>query len=73
MKPDLCDSLGEAGDLSDALQVLAVRVGINLEVGLEDLDLLLRERRSHSLRLLLGLRLRVATLCCNHIKGKTTS
>ena len=63
LKPDLCDPLAQSRDLSNPLQILAVRVRVDLKVGLQDLNLLLRERRPHPLRLLLAVILRFATLC----------
>ena len=57
LEPDLSHAFGESGDLSNALQILAVWIGVDLEVGLQDLDLFLGERRSHSLGLLFRLRL----------------
>mgnify|MGYP007004173111 CR=1 FL=1 len=53
MKPDLRDSFAETRDLRDALQILTVRVRVDLEIGLQDLQLFLRERRPHSFRLFL--------------------
>lgn len=53
LEPDLRNALAEARDLRDSFQVLAVRVAVELEVRLQHLQLLLRERRPHSLRLLL--------------------
>ncbi len=64
LEPDLRHPLAEPGDLGDALQVLAVRIGVDLEVGLQDLDLLLREGRPHSLGLLLVVALRLVALGC---------
>ncbi len=58
LEPDLRHPLAQPRDLRDPLQVLSVRVRVNLEVGLQDLDLLLREGGAHALRLLLRLRLR---------------
>ena len=49
LEPDLDDALGEAGDLRDPLQVVAVRVRVQLEVGLQNLQLLVGERGSHAL------------------------
>ncbi len=57
LEPDLGDSLAESRDLSNPLQVLAIRVGVDLEVGLQDLNLFLREGGAHPLRLLLAVRL----------------
>ena len=51
LEPDLDDPLGEAGDLRDPLQVVAIWVRIQLEVGLEDLQLLVGECGPHALRL----------------------
>ena len=62
LKPDLGDPLAEPGDLGDSLEVLAVGVGVNLEVGLEDLDLILGEGGPHPLGLLFRLGLRLPTL-----------
>ncbi len=63
LEPHLGDPLAQPGDLGDALQVLAVRVRVDLEVGLQDLDLLLREGGAHALRLLLAVVLRLVALC----------
>ena len=37
LEPDLRHSLAQSGDLGDTFQVLAVRVAVELEVGLKDL------------------------------------
>lgn len=64
LEPHLGDPLGEACDLSDSLEVLSVGVAVQLEVGLEDLELLLREGGPDPLRLALAVvRLRVSSLC----------
>ena len=63
LEPDLRHPLGEPRDLCDALEVLAVGVRVDLEVGLQDLDLLLGEGRAHALSLLLARRLVLAALC----------
>ena len=68
LEPDLRHPLAQPGDLGDPLQVLPVRVRVDLEVGLQDLDLLLRERRPHPLRLLLVVALRLVALCWNLVK-----
>ena len=53
LEPDLRHALAQSRDLGDPLEVLPVGVRVDLEVGLQDLDLLLRERCPHPLRLLL--------------------
>lgn len=53
LEPHLSNPLTEASDLCDALQVLAVRVRVQLEVCLQYLQLLLCERSSNSLRFVL--------------------
>ena len=53
LEPDLRHALAESCDLGDPLEVLPVGVRVDLKVGLQDLDLLLRERCPHPLRLLL--------------------
>ena len=63
LEPDLRHPLAEAGDLGDSLQVLAVGVGVDLEVGLQDRDLLLGEGGPHPLGLLLVVRVRLPALC----------
>ena len=62
LKPDLCHPLWQAGDLSYSFEVLPIRVGIDLKIGLQYLNLFLCESRSHPLGLLLWLRLRLTTL-----------
>ncbi len=44
----LCDSFTESSDLSYSLQILSIRIWIQLEVGLQHLDLLFCESRSDS-------------------------
>lgn len=63
LEPDLDDSLAQPRDLRDALQVLAVRVRVQHEVGLQHLKLLLGEGGPHTLCLVLVVALRVAALC----------
>lgn len=68
LEPDLRDPLAEARDLRDSLQVLPVGVRVQLEVGLQHLQLLLREGGAHALRLALVVALALAavwsgTLC----------
>lgn len=60
LEPDLRDTLAEARDLRDSLQVLPVRVGVQLEVRLQHLQLLLREGGPHPLRLALVIAFGVA-------------
>lgn len=50
LEPDLGDSLGQAGQIGDAFQILAVGIGILREVGVEHVELLLGERRPHAFR-----------------------
>lgn len=64
LEPDLGDPLAKARDLSDSLEVLAVRVRVQLEVRLQNLELLLREGGPHPLRFVLVVALRVASICC---------
>lgn len=59
LEPDLRHPLAEAGDLGDPLQVLAVRVGVQLEVRLEDLQLFLGEGRADPLRFAFVVTLRI--------------
>lgn len=51
LKPDLRDSLAQAGHLSDSLEILTVGIAVQLEVGLQHRQLLLGEGRPHALRL----------------------
>ena len=51
LEPHLRHPLTEARDLCDPLQVLPVRVGVDLEVGLKHLQLLVREGGPHPLTL----------------------
>lgn len=51
LKPDLRDPLAETGHLGYSLEILAVGVAVQLEVGLEDRQLLLGEGRPHALGL----------------------
>ena len=62
LEPHLRDPLAEARQLRDPLQVLAVRVGVDLEVCLKDLKLLVREGCPHPLALPLAA-LSVCVLC----------
>ena len=55
LEPDLRHALAQSRDLRDPLEVLPVGVRVDLKVGLQDLDLFLRERSPHPLRLLLRL------------------
>ncbi len=43
----LCDSFAEISDLRYSLQVLTIRIGVQLEVSLQNLDLFFCEGRSH--------------------------
>ena len=64
LEPDLGDSLGQSCDLGDPLQVLPVRVRVQLEVSLENLELLLCEGGPHPLRLtLVVVGLAVSSFC----------
>lgn len=56
LEPDLSDPFAQARDLSDALEVLSVRVRVQVEVGLQHLELLLGEGGAHALRFRLGSR-----------------
>lgn len=51
LKPHLGDPLAQPRHRRDALQILAVGVAVDLEVGLQHLQLLLGERRPHAFRL----------------------
>ena len=62
LEPHLRHSLTEACQLRDPLQVLAVRVGVDLEIGLKHLQLLVREGGPHPLTLPLTA-LTVCVLC----------
>lgn len=62
LEPDLRDPLAESRHLRDPLQVLSVRVGVQLEVRLQHLQLLLREGGAHAFRLALVVALRVAAI-----------
>lgn len=62
LEPDLRHPLAEAGDLGDPLQVLAVRVGVQLEVRLEDLQLFLGEGRADPLRFAFVVTLRITPI-----------
>ncbi len=53
LKPNLSHPFAESRDLGNPLQILAVGIAVDLEVGMENLDLLFCERCSDSLRLLL--------------------
>lgn len=70
LKPHLSDPLAQTGDLSDPLQILAVRVRVQLKIRLQHLQLLLGERGSHPLRLVLVVAVAVTTIC---IKGQIQS
>lgn len=50
LEPDLRDPFAETGDLSDPFQVLAVRVRVQLEVSLKNLQLFFRESRTNAFR-----------------------
>ena len=68
LKPDLRDPLAEAGDLGNPLQVLPVGVAVDLEVGLEYLNLLLGEGCSHPFGLLFfHMTFMIPALCRNSI------
>lgn len=62
LKPDLGDPLAQPGYLGDPLEVLAVGVRVQLEVGLQHLQLLLGEGGAHAFRLVLVVALRVAAI-----------
>ena len=50
LEPDLGDPLGQSGQVGDAFQVLAVRIGIEKEIGLQDVKLFLGEGGAHAFR-----------------------
>ena len=58
----LGDSFAQSGDLCDPLQILSVRIGIDLKVGLQNLHLLFRKSRSHPFGFLLGMTFRIAVV-----------
>jgi len=62
LKPDLRDPFAETSDLRYSLQILAVGIGVKLEVGLQHLQLLLGECGAHPFRLVLLIALGIATL-----------
>ena len=59
LEPHLSHALGQSGQVGDALQVLAVGIRIEQEVGLQDVQLLLGERRPHPFRLAAAAALRI--------------
>jgi len=54
LKPHLGDPIAEPGDLRNTLQVLAVRVRVQLEIRLQHLQLFLGERGAHAFRFVLA-------------------
>lgn len=55
LEPNLRNSFAEPGHMGYPLEILAVRVAVQLEIRLKNGELLLRERGSHSLRLVTAL------------------
>ena len=59
LEPNLRHPLAQPRRERDSLQILPVRVAVHLEVGLQDLDLLLRERRPDALGFVLPVPVRI--------------
>lgn len=55
LEPNLRNSFAESGDMRYPLEVLAVRIAVQLEVRLKNGELFFREGGSHSLRLVTAL------------------
>lgn len=65
LEPNLRNSFAESGHMRYPLEILAVRIAVQLKIRLENRELFLRERGSHSLRLVTALvpALRVTAFC----------
>ena len=65
LEPNLRNSFAESGHMRYPLEVLAIGIAVQLEIRLEHGELFLRERGSHSLRLVTALvpALRVTAFC----------
>lgn len=62
LKPNLRHTLAQARNWSDALQILAIRITVNLKVGLQHLQLLLGEGGAHAFRLALVITITITAL-----------
>jgi len=69
LEPHLRHTLAETGHRGDPLQILAIRITVNLEVGLQHLQLLLGEGGAHPFRLALVITIAITALW-NCGKGK---
>lgn len=68
LEPHLGDPFAESRQLGYPLQILPVRVAVDLEVGLQDVKLLLGERRPYPLGLVLVEAVGAATICATQKK-----
>lgn len=62
LEPHLRHTLAETGHRGDPLQILAIRITVNLEVGLQHLQLLLGEGGAHPFRLALVITIAITAL-----------
>lgn len=62
LEPNLRHTLTETGHRGDALQILAIRITVNLEVGLQHLQLLLGEGGAHTFRLTLVITITITAI-----------
>lgn len=62
LKPNLRHTLAQARNWGDALQILAIRITVNLKVGLQHLQLLLGEGGAHAFRLALVITITITAL-----------
>jgi len=62
LEPYLRHTLAETGHRGDPLQILAIRITVNLEVGLQHLQLLLGEGGAHPFRLALVITIAITAL-----------
>lgn len=63
LKPHLCDPFAQSRHRCNALQVLSIRVTVDLEVGLQHLQLLFGECGSDAFRFALVVAVRVTAIC----------
>lgn len=63
LEPNLGHPFTQSGDLGDPLQILTVRIRVQLKICLQHLQLLLRERGADTFRLVLVVALRITTVC----------
>lgn len=62
LEPNLSDSFAQSRRQSYPFQILPVRVAVDLEVGLQDLDLLLGERSPYPLGFVLAIALGITAI-----------